>query len=188
MQTALRRARSLAVLGIMWPVFAHAAEGADWLHRAATAAQRLNYSGTIIYQHGNRIETSPLIHYADATGAYEKLVSLEGPPREVIRNDEQVTCYLPDSKLVRIENRSARSVFPSLLPNQIVTLAQNYVMRRAEPARVAGLEAQTYVMEPRDGVRYGHVFWTDIGSGLLLKTRMFDENNRIVEMSTFLDR
>ena len=78
-------------------------------------------------------------------------------------------------------------MFPSLLPNQIATLAQNYVMRRAEPARVAGLGAQTYVLEPRDGMRYGHLFWTDSATGLLLKTRMFDENNRVVEMSTFLE-
>src|SRR5258706_15262309 len=188
MQAVLHAARSgLVVLGFVWPVYVHAGEATDWLQRAAAAAQRLNYVGTILYQHGNRIETSRIVHYVDATGEYEKLVNLEGPPREVIRNNEQVTCYLPDSKLIRIENRTSRSVFPSLLPNQIATLAQNYIMRRAEPARVAGLETQTFVLEPRDGMRYGHVFWTDSASGLLLKTRMFDENNRVVEMSTFLE-
>jgi sigma-E factor negative regulatory protein RseB len=188
MRAVIHAARSgLVVLGFVWPLAAYANEAADWLIRAASAAQRLNYVGTILYQHGNRIETSRIIHYVDASGEYEKLVNLEGPPREVIRNNEQVTCYLPDSKLVRIESRSSRSVFPSLLPNQIATLAQNYVMRRGDPARIAGLEANTYVMEPRDGMRYGHVFWTDAATGLLLKTRMFDENNRMVEMSTFLE-
>jgi sigma-E factor negative regulatory protein RseB len=188
MRRALQRARSAAiVLGVVWPVVALAADPLDWLQRAANAARTLNYVGTILYQHGNHIETSRIVHYVDGTGEFEKLINLEGPPREVIRNNEQVTCYLPDSKLVRIESRTSRSVFPSLLPNQIATLAQNYVMRRAEPARVAGLDAQTYVMEPRDGMRYGHVFWTDTASGLLLKTRMFDEQNRVVEMSTFLD-
>jgi len=188
MQAVTHAARSgLVVLGFVWPLAAQASEATDWLLRAASAAQRLNYVGTILYQHGNRIETSRITHYVDGTGEFEKLVNLEGPPREVIRNNEQVTCYLPDSKLVRIENRSSRSVFPSLLPNQIATLAQNYIMRRGDAARVAGLETQTYVMEPRDGMRYGHVFWTDAGTGLLLKTRMFDENNRVVEMSTFLE-
>jgi len=188
MQAVIHAARSgLVVLGFVWPLAAQASEATDWLLRAASAAQRLNYVGTILYQHGNRIETSRITHYVDGTGEFEKLVNLEGPPREVIRNNEQVTCYLPDSKLVRIENRSSRSVFPSLLPNQIATLAQNYIMRRGDAARVAGLETQTYVMEPRDGMRYGHVFWTDAGTGLLLKTRMFDENNRVVEMSTFLE-
>ncbi|MEP6701438.1 MAG: MucB/RseB C-terminal domain-containing protein [Betaproteobacteria bacterium] len=184
----LQAARSgLVVLGFVWPVYAHATESTDWLLRAASAAQRLNYVGTILYQHGNRMETSRITHYVDNTGEFEKLVNLEGPPREVIRNNEQVTCYLPDFKLIRIENRSSRSVFPSLLPNQIATLARNYIMRRGDPARIAGLEAQTFVMEPRDGMRYGHVFWTDAGTGLLLKTRMFDENSRVVEMSTFLE-
>jgi len=188
MHIALQKARSAAiVLGVVWPVFALGADPLEWLQRAANAARGLNYVGTILYQHGNHIETSRIVHYVDATGEYEKLVNLDGPPREVIRNNEQVTCYLPDSKLVRIESRTSRSVFPSLLPNQIATLAQNYVMRRAEPARIAGLEAQAYVMEPRDGMRYGHVFWTDAATGLLLKTRMFDEQNRVVEMSTFLE-
>jgi sigma-E factor negative regulatory protein RseB len=188
MQAVIHAARSgLVVLGFVWPFAAHSSEATDWLLRAATAAQRLNYTGTILYQHGNRIETSRITHFVDGSGEYEKLVNLEGPPREVIRNNEQVTCYLPDSKLIRIENRSSRSVFPSLLPNQIATLAQNYVMRRGDPARVAGLETQAFIMEPRDGMRYGHVFWTDSGTGLLLKSRMFDENNRIVEMSTFLE-
>jgi sigma-E factor negative regulatory protein RseB len=36
-------------------------------------------------------------------------------------------------------------------------------------------------------MRYGHVFWTDAATGLLLKTRMFDEANRVVEMSAFLE-
>lgn len=188
MQAVFKVARSgLVVLGFVWPLCAHATETIDWLHRAASAAQRLNYVGTILYQHGTRIETSRIVHYVDPTGEYEKLVNLDGPPREVIRNNEQVTCYLPDSKLVRIENRASRSAFPSLLPNQIATLAQNYIMRQAESARVAGHDAQAFVLEPRDGMRYGHVFWTDAATGLLLKTRMYDENNRVVEMSAFLE-
>ena len=188
MQAVFQVARSgLVVLGFMWPLGAHATDAIDWLHRAASAAQRLNYTGTILYQHGTRIETSRIIHYVDPSGEYEKLVNLDGPPREVIRNNEQVTCYLPDSKLVRIESRASRSVFPSLLPNQIATLAQNYILRQAGPARVAGHDVQSFVMEPRDGMRYGHVFWTDSETGLLLKTRMFDENNRVVEMSAFLE-
>ena len=199
MQSVLHAARtSLFALGFVWPVvpglwsapvFAGpvAADAIDWLHRAASAAQRLNYTGTILYQHGTKIETSRIIHYVDLTGEYEKLVNLDGPPREVIRNNEQIICYLPDSKLVRIETRASQTSFPSLLPSQIATLAQNYIMRTAEPARVAGRDAQTFIMEPRDGMRYGHVFWTDTQTGLLLKTRMFDDNNRVVEMSAFLE-
>ena len=117
MQAVFQVARSgLVALGFVWPLVplrpltARATEAIDWLHRAASAAQRLNYTGTILYQHGTRIETSRIIHYVDPTGEYEKLVNLDGPPREVIRNNEQITCYLPDSKLVRIESRASRTV------------------------------------------------------------------------------
>lgn len=195
MQAVIRAARSgVVALGFVWPVVpglwtssAQATDAIDWLHRAASAAQHLNYTGTILYQHGTRIETSRIVHYVEPSGEYEKLVNLDGPPREVIRNNEQITCFIPDSKLVRIESRASRSAFPSLLPNQIATLAQNYIVRTAEPARIAGRDAQVFVMEPRDGMRYGHVFWTDTQTGLLLKTRMFDETSHVVEMSAFLE-
>ena len=185
MQAVFHVARSgLVALGFVWPLWpacSQATDAIDWLHRAASAAQRLNYTGTILYQHGTRIETSRIIHYVDPTGEYEKLLNLDGPAREVVRNNEQITCYMPDSKLVRIESRASRTSFPSLLPNQIATLAQNYIMRQSAPARVAGREVQSFIMEPRDGMRYGHVFWTDSSTGLLLKTRMFDESNRVVD-------
>src|SRR4051812_14993806 len=110
MQAVYQVARTgLFALGVVWPLLpafwaapARAGDAIDWLHRAASAAQRLNYTGTILYQHGTRIETSRMVHYVDPTGEYEKLVNLDGPPREVIRNNEKITCYIPDSKLVRI--------------------------------------------------------------------------------------
>src|SRR6187549_2530052 len=101
MQAVYQVARTgLFALGVVWPLLpgllpstARASDAIDWLHRAASAAQRLNYSGTILYQHGTRIETSRIVHYVDPTGEYEKLVNLDGPPREVVRNNEQITCY-----------------------------------------------------------------------------------------------
>ncbi len=38
---------------------------AAWLARAATAARALNYVGTIVYQHGGRVETSRIVHWND---------------------------------------------------------------------------------------------------------------------------
>src|SRR5215831_4498352 len=67
-----------------------AAGAVGWLTRAATAARELNYVGTIVYQHGNYVETSRLVHLFDAGEEYDKLVNLEGPPREVIRSHGEV--------------------------------------------------------------------------------------------------
>jgi sigma-E factor negative regulatory protein RseB len=164
-----------------------AQDAADWLQRAATAARQLNYVGTIVYQHGGRIETSRLYHLQDGSGESEKLSNLDGPAREIIRNGEQVRCYYPDAKVIRVEPRSMHNAFPSLLPQQLATLTNYYQFRKAEVARIAGLETQAYVFEPKDGARYGHKMWADIATGLLLKARLLNERNEPVEQFAFSD-
>ena len=162
-------------------------DAGEWLQRAALAARSLNYVGTVANQHGGRIETSRLIHFSDAGGEYEKLTNLDGPAREVIRVNDQVRCYYTDAKLVRVEPRALHNVFPSLLPQQLATLAEYYNFRKAETARIAGLETQAYVFEPKDGMRYGHKFWADVSTGLLLKARLLNEKNETVEQFAFND-
>jgi len=157
------------------------------LQRAAEAARTLNYVGTIVYQHGERIEMSRLVHLADARGDYAKLTNLEGPAREVIRDNDEVRCYYPDAKLVRVEPRAFHNVFPALLPQQLATLSEHYTLRKAEPTRIAGLDAQAYVFEPKDNLRYAHKFWVDVGTGLLLKVRLLGERSEMVEQFAFSD-
>ncbi len=158
-----------------------------FLARAANAARQLNYIGTIVFQHGGRVETSRLTHLNDGGVELEKLVNLDGPAREVIRSAGEVRCYYPDAKIVRVEPRTFRNVFPSLSREQQQVLTQFYDFRRGETGRVAGLEAQTYVFEPRDGLRYGHRFWVDVATGLLLKARIVDEKGEAVEQFAFTD-
>lgn len=160
---------------------------AEWLDRAATAARQLNYVGTIVYQHGGHVETSRLVHFNTAEGEFEKLVNLEGPRREVIRRNDEVRCYYPDAKVVRIEPRTFRNAFPSLSAQQRKALGEHYNFRVAEKDRVAGLEAQAWVFDPKDGTRYGHKFWADVATGLLVKARVLNERNEVVEQVTFTD-
>ena len=181
------RGAGLVVATLIIVPAAFAQDAADWLQRAAGAARSLNYVGTIVYQHGSRVETSRLVHLFDSSGEFEKLTNLDGPAREVVRNNEQVRCYYPDAKVVRIEPRSFRNAFPSLLPQQRSALATYYFFRKAEIARIAGLETQAFVFEPKDGLRYGHKFWADIATGLLLKARLLNEKNEAVEQYAFTD-
>ena len=164
-----------------------AEDAPTWLARAASAAKSLNYVGTIVFQYSGRVETSRLVHLNDNGAELEKLVNLDGPAREVIRSHGEVRCYYPDAKIVRIEPRTFRNVFPSLSGEQQQALSQFYEFRKAELSRVAGLQAQAYVLEPRDGLRYGHKFWADRETGLLLKARLVNEKGDVVEQFAFSD-
>ncbi|MEO8164235.1 MAG: MucB/RseB C-terminal domain-containing protein [Betaproteobacteria bacterium] len=155
------------------------------LQKIADAARELNYAGTFVYQHGDEVETSRIVHFVERGNEYEKLETLDGPRREVIRNNDEVLCYYPDAKVVRSDKRVARRTFPALLPEQLSSLTEYYEIRKAETERIGGFESQALVLEPKDGMRYGHKFWADTASGLLLKARMFSERHNVVEQFSF---
>lgn len=155
------------------------------LEHIARAARELSYKGTFVYQHGDHVETSRIVHFVDDSGEYEKLETLDGPRREIIRNNDEVLCYYPEAKVVRSEKRVARRTFPALLPEQLSALTDYYEIRKAETERIAGHDAQALVLLPKDGMRYGHKLWADAESGLLLKARMVNERHHAVEQFTF---
>lgn len=155
-----------------------------WLKKIAAASRQTNYAGTFVYQHGNQSETSRIAHLVHAGGESERLETLDGPPREIIRNNDNVTCYLPETKAVVIEKRVARR-FPMALPEQVSGISDNYVIRKGGQGRVAGYDCQMIMLEPRDNLRYGHTFCVELTTGLPLRARVFSDRNELVESFAF---
>jgi sigma-E factor negative regulatory protein RseB len=158
-----------------------------WLKKMATASRQLNYNGTIVYQHRNHVETSHVVHYVNSAGGeFEKLETLDGPPREVIRSNEQVICYLPSAKTVLIEerNRNARN-FPALVPEQLGGISESYTIRKGEVDRVAGHDCQWIALEPHDAMRYGRRFCAELGSALPLRAQTLNEKGEQLESFAF---
>jgi sigma-E factor negative regulatory protein RseB len=176
-----------ALVLLLFTASARAEDASQWLARAAKAARELSYVGTIVYQRGPRVESFRLVHLYDNGKESEKLVSLDGPAREVVRNMGQVRSYYPDAMIVRVEPRTFRNVFPSLSTEQQKSLTQFYDFRVLERERVGGHMADVVAFEPRDGLRYGHRFWSDADTGVLLKARMNNERGEVVEQFAFTD-
>ena len=160
-------------------------EALSWLQRIANAARELNYTGTFVYQHDDLAESSRITHFADATGEYEKLETLDGPRREIIRNNDEVLTYSFDTRVLRREKRTPRKTFPALLPDQLNALTQHYELRKGSRERVAGYDSQALILEPRDEFRYGHKLWAELKTGLLLKARMLNEGRKVIEQFYF---
>jgi sigma-E factor negative regulatory protein RseB len=181
----------LAAILVSQPLFAQTAPGQNealqWLQRVAGAAQKLSYSGTFVYRNGNQSETSRIVHVASNGNQMEKLEVLDGSPREVIRHNDEVKCYLPESRLMIIEQRSTRRAFPALLPAGLGGLEGHYIVSKGSRARVAGFDSQIIRLEPRDAWRYGHQFWVDLETGILLKADMFDARGESLESLAFTE-
>jgi sigma-E factor negative regulatory protein RseB len=160
-------------------------EALDWLRRIYLATEKLSYTGTFVYQQGERTETSRISRRAEPTGSIEKLEVLDGLPREVVRTRDEIRCYLPDSHTVKVDRRRDQRSFPALLPAQVSSLGEYYTVRMDETRRIAGYDCQAIVLAPKDELRYGYQLWADVQSGMLLKARAFNRKGETVEQFTF---
>lgn len=175
------------VPGLVQAETSQQAEGLAWLQKASTAAHQLSYTGTFIYQYGSHMETSRITHLRDESGEHEKLETLDGTPRELIRDNEEVVCYTPENKSVVVEKGRARKTFPAILPKQLSGLADNYQIKLGGQERVAGHVCQVLELEPRDNLRYRHKFWAERNSGLLLKAALLNEKGEMVDQVAFTE-
>ncbi|MCB1916530.1 MAG: MucB/RseB C-terminal domain-containing protein [Rhodocyclaceae bacterium] len=158
-----------------------------WIGRIYTAGQKLSYSGVIVYQSGRRSETSRIVHVFAGDHELEKLESLDGSPRQVIRTRDQVRCYLPRQRTLIVDQAGSSRGFPSRLVASEASLSDHYRIVLGPVDRVAGLQAQQILLEPLDGLRYGLTLWADVDSGLLLKARMSDDAGEVVEQFSFTE-
>jgi sigma-E factor negative regulatory protein RseB len=162
---------------------AQSADALTWLRKIQDATRNLSYSGTFVYQHGGRSETSRITRLA--TADIERLEVLDGMPRELVRTRDTVRCYLPESKVVKVERRTADRTFPALLPEQLSSLASNYDISLGEVRRVGGFECQAVVLAPKDNLRYGYRLYADTASGMLVRAVTVDAAGNQIEQFMF---
>ena len=163
---------------------AQSPETLGWLRKIHEATQRLSYTGTFVYQNGGRTETSRITRYVDSSGDIEKLEVLDGVPREIVRTKDTVRCYLPGSRVVKVDRRTERG-FPALLPERISALARHYDISLGETRRIAGLDCQAVLLTPKDDLRYGYQLCADVDSGMLMRAVTLDPAGESVEQFTF---
>lgn len=188
--TAIRlRGCGLALLALAAAPVAYSAEPQALLARMQRAAQTLNYDGTFVYQNGDRLESLRIVHRVGRQGVEERLVSLNGVPREIVRSNRDVRCYLPDGHAALIEHRRAgKHGFPALLVSGSPSALEHaYVVKAGRDGRVAGRQVRLVTIAPRDGYRYGYHLWADDASGLLLKAGLLDEHGTVVEQYMFTE-
>lgn len=160
-------------------------DAATWLERMIRSAHQLNYTGTFVYQQDGSLQSMKIIHAVSKDGERERLISLSGPNREVIRNRDRVTCILPEDSPIVVEHVGAQRPFPVKLPSDLEPLREHYDIHLAGEDRIAGLKARKVVIVPRDHFRYGQNFWLAEDSGLLLRAEVLNETGRIIEQVMF---
>ncbi len=159
-----------------------------WLMKMNDAALELDYWGTFVYVKQNQIEVMRVVHQAQNGVIKERIYSLNGAPREIVRDAEQVWCYLPDRRMGVHEYRQVSSNnFPHILPKRLDKLEDNYSITMGGKGRIADRRVVQIWILPKDEYRYGHDLWVDEDTGLLLKASLMDADSLPIEQYMFTD-
>lgn len=181
-----RPSRLLALLLLTVTLFSPpltAGEAFDWLDRMSSAIRDLNYRGTFVYQHNGKLEAMYIVHRGGENSS-QRLFALSGAAREVIRDQEGVTCILPDSKAVVIDRSLPRAPFADL-PRDLERLSRYYRFSLGGTDRLLERRSRLVVIEPRDDHRYGYRFWLDQEHALPLRSALVTAAGRPLEQMMF---
>ncbi|WP_455234436.1 MucB/RseB C-terminal domain-containing protein [Thiogranum longum] len=176
---------------VLFSVAAHSvARGDDgrareWLARMSEASRTLNYSGTFVYQHNGNLEAMQIVHATEDGGERERLLSLSGPKREVLRDNQVVTCILGDRKEVVVNRSRPRTPFPVSFPRELAEIEKHYRFDVLDEDRVAGLVCRVVAVEPRDHYRYGRRLCVHDESHLLLRSELTGPKGEAIEQIMF---
>lgn len=157
----------------------------NWLQRMVHAVHSLNYEGTFVYLHNNQLESMQITHNIDQGDEKERLFSLNGVAREVIRDNASVTCIAPDVKSVSIGNRSDGYGFRAVFAADIAQLSNYYDFLMLGEARVADRPAMVIAIVPRDAFRYGYRIYIDKQHALPLKTDLLSLSGEALSQLMF---
>jgi sigma-E factor negative regulatory protein RseB len=162
-------------------------EAKKWLERMASAMNHLNYQGTFVYVRGDQVETMRITHVVDEDGVRERLYSVNGPHREIIRDSGGVRCVLSDDQSVMQDVVASGAIFPEFPFEDLSSEPLAYHFETGGRARVAGQMGRRVTITPGDEFRYGYDLWLEAGTGLLLKWVLFDANRNALAKLVFTD-
>ena len=178
-----------AVVGALSLALAPRSNGADdpraWLEKMNHALATRNYDGTFFHLSEGRVETMRIVHRVKAGRVTERLLSMDGSGREFVRNNEELTCYLPDQHTVLVEPRQDRGPFLGSLPRFGADVDQFYRLEALPATHVLGRAARVIAVNPKDQFRFGYRLWLDENTAMPLKTQLCDARGQVIEQILF---
>ncbi|MDQ2075279.1 MucB/RseB C-terminal domain-containing protein [Marinimicrobium sp. ABcell2] len=166
----------LLVASVTW------ADNSDAYHllkKMSEVGHSLSYQGSFTYEHGSSMESFRVVRWTEEGAEFERLEHLSGPARQIVRHVPTSACSRLGGTL--FQNRLAR------LTSGGAEIDQYYRLVLQGRERVAGRDAQVVQIIPRDQMRYGYVVSLDRETGMLLKSLLLDEQQRMVERFQFID-
>lgn len=164
---------------------AGAGDPRERLVRMHTAAFERNYEGTMVFSAGGAISSSRVAHFCVGDQSYERIESLDGTPQQVLRHNDKVHTLWPQAGLMLVETRQSLAPGGAMADRVDPRALEQYELRVEGRDRIAGREAEVFLLVPLDEWRYAQRLWADVASGLMLRADVIGPGRQLLESSAF---
>jgi len=170
------------------PAWAQSDSGMALLKKMSAAADGLDYSGEFVYVKDGKISSMKIAHISatETRGSQQKLMALDGSMREIIQQDDEVECVLPDQGMGLREKRQARQLFTLNVSDKFENIGLYYRVDHIGSTRVANRNCEQVVVSPKDSYRYGYSLCIDSENQLLLSSELKTRDEEILESYKFI--
>lgn len=160
----------------------------DWLVKMSEAARSGTYQGIVVYRGNDTLETFRVTHRDQNGTELERVQSLNGTARDILKQGNQVICLLPrDRRMTASRPPTPKGIFPQLTAERIKLMTQLYQLADLGEARVAGRVCRGIAITPRDEFRYGYEMWADTQTAVPLKVNLIGRDGSTLEQMMFTE-
>ena len=154
--------------------------------RVDSGERALGFGGFGVgYRTAARLATFRVVHKVVDGVERERVVHLDGPPREILRTGQDVTCVLqPGDSLLALESAAA-TPYARVFARRFENMSDNYDVAVDGRSRVAARPAVLLNVAPKDHDRFGYRLWLDEATGLLLRSELHDADGANLEILQF---
>lgn len=157
------------------------------LQNMVKAMAESDYQGTVVFLKNDKLEAMKYFHTASNNKEQERLLSLNSPPREIVRNSDEIKCLYKLTRQVIIDHRPYEHSFIVDAPKNLDELDASYRFDVVGEEDVAMLPAFVVAIEPKDDFRYVRKIWVAKQQFLPLKAVVFGPNGLVLEQVIFTE-
>jgi sigma-E factor negative regulatory protein RseB len=147
----------------------------------------LNYQGTVAFLKNGKLEPMKYVHAAAKGVQQERLLSLNSPPREIVRDAGKVRCLFKETQESIVDHRPFERSFLVDVPDNLDQMESIYQFEVVGEENVAMLPSYVVSIQPKDNARYPRKIWIEKEHFLPLKIVLYDNSAVPLEQVVFTD-
>ncbi|MDB9734463.1 MucB/RseB C-terminal domain-containing protein [Porticoccaceae bacterium] len=172
----------MTAIFISVPTLAQQNREADELVKGMIEASKtLNYSGLVTYEKAGRLKTSKMLHLIRENNIFEQLIHLDGPAGQFSWRRIDENCGLGRAQ------GAETGALSTLDSSSFERLTASYSFEIRGQSRVAGREATSLLLKPKDNFRLPYFVAIDNQSNLMLMSVILNQVGKPLERFQFVE-